>query len=155
YQWQDCNAAGEACTDIGGATAASYVLAASDVGHAVRVTVTATNAGGPASASSVVTGVIAAQPPAAPTNTAMPAVSGTTTQGETLSATSGGWTGSPTSYSYQWRDCNSSGSSCTSVEGATSPTYRLAAGDVRHTMRVKVTATNAGGSGSMSSLATA
>ncbi len=154
YQWQDCAASGTACAAIPNASAAIYTLAPSDVAHTVRVTVTATNLGGSTSASSVVTSAVAAQPPAAPTNTAMPAVSGTTTQGDTLSAANGSWTGNPTSYTYQWRDCSSSGSSCASIEGATSPTYRLAAGDVSHTMRVRVTAANAGGSSSMSSPAT-
>ncbi len=85
-------------------------------------------------------------PPAAPTSGALPAISGATIVGRRLTTTSGGWSGSPKSYSYKWQDCNTSGSGCMSIGGATSSSYTLAAGDVGHTMRVAVTATNAGGS---------
>jgi hypothetical protein len=83
--------------------------------------------------------------PAAPTNTVVPAISGTTTEGHTLSATSGTWSGSPTSYKYQWQDCNASGEACSNVSGASASTFKLAAGDVGHIVRVLVTASNAGG----------
>lgn len=46
YQWEDCAEAGEACTAIAGATAPTYRVAATDVGAAVRVVETASNAGG-------------------------------------------------------------------------------------------------------------
>ncbi len=62
YQWQDCSASGTSCTDIAGATAASYALRGSDVGHAIRVVVRATNAGGSSSAASRPTAVVAALP---------------------------------------------------------------------------------------------
>lgn len=48
YQWKDCNIAGEGCSNISGATAAQYTLTANDVGHTVRVAVTATNSAGSA-----------------------------------------------------------------------------------------------------------
>lgn len=155
YQWQDCNILGGSCSDIPGATSISYTLGAGDVGQTVRVAITATNAGGSTSADSLPSVVVVALVPPAPTNLTMPAVSGKTTEGQVLSATTGAWTGNPTTYAYQWRDCNSSGRSCSSVSGATSPDYTLAAGDVNHTMRVMVTASNGGGSSSMSSPVTA
>lgn len=93
--------------------------------------------------------------PAAPANTAAPTVSGTTQQGDTLTATSGSWSGSPTSYSYAWRDCGSSGTTCTAIAGATAQTYTLAAGDVGQKVEAAVTATNAGGSVSAASAPTA
>jgi hypothetical protein len=154
YQWQDCDVLGESCTEVAGANAVSYTLGANDVGHTVRVVVTATNAGGSTSADSLASAVVTSVVPPVPTNLAMPAVSGNTMQGEVLSTTSGAWTGAPTSYAYQWRDCNSSGHSCTNIGGATAPDYKLTTGDVNHRMRVMVTATNAGGSSSMSSPAT-
>lgn len=46
FQWYDCNASGEECTSIPGATNANYTPAASDVGHALIALVTATNGGG-------------------------------------------------------------------------------------------------------------
>ena len=63
--------------------------------------------------------------------------------------------GSPTSYGYQWEDCNTSGEGCANIASAESSTYKLASTDVGHKLRVVVTATNAGGSGKASSAATA
>ncbi len=94
-------------------------------------------------------------PPAPPKNTALPSLSGSAVEGQTLSATKGTWTGSPTSYAYQWENCNSSGASCSNVSGATAASYKLLAEDVGLTMRVVVKASNAGGSTSASSAATA
>ena len=155
YQWQDCDTSATNCTAIAGATTSTRVLTASDVGHTLRIVVTATNTGGSTSATSAATAtVVALPPPPAPTNTAMPAISGTPAEGQVLSTTNGAWTSDPTSYTYQWRDCSSSGHSCTNVSGATAPTFRLTASDVKHTVRVMVTAANVGGSASMSSPAT-
>jgi hypothetical protein len=44
-QWQRCDAAGNACTDISGATGTSYVVAADDLGHTLRMRETATEGG--------------------------------------------------------------------------------------------------------------
>jgi Domain of unknown function (DUF4082) len=142
YQWQDCS--GADCSDVPGATSNSYTLGAGDVGDTVDAVVTATNAGGSTSATTAQTDTVAAPQPAAPTNMAAPAVTGTATQGQILSVSTGTWTGSPTGYSYQWQDC--SGASCTNVTGATGNSYTLGAGDVGDTVDAVVTATNAGGS---------
>ena len=154
YAWEDCNSSGASCTTIGGATGSSYTLVSGDVGHTIRSVVTASNAGGSASASSAATAVVAASTPPAPSNTAVPVVSGTAQQGDTLSTTNGSWSNSPTSYAYAWQDCNSSGASCSNISGATSSTYTLASNDVGDTVRSVVTASNAGGSGSASSAVT-
>lgn len=92
-------------------------------------------------------------PPAAPTNTSAPTISGTDTQGDVLTASNGTWTGSPT-FTYQWQDCNSSGTSCSNISGATSSTYTLQAGDVGDTIVVVVTGTNGGGNATAASSAT-
>jgi hypothetical protein len=89
-------------------------------------------------------GVIAA---AAPANTALPAITGTAQVGQTLTASTGTWTGSPTSYSYQWKR------GVTNV-GSNQNTYVPVSGDVGSTITVTVTATNAGGSASATSAAT-
>ncbi len=94
-------------------------------------------------------------PPAAPANMKPPAITGTTTKGQVLDTTTGTWTGSPTSYSYKWQDCRTSGASCSNISGATSASYELASGDVGHTVRAVVTATNEGGSTPATSNATA
>jgi hypothetical protein len=159
YQWQDCNTAGESCANIGAAgTSSSYKLVADDVGHTLRAVVTATNDGGSTPASSTATVTVVAEPPppppVAPANTVLPSVSGSAVEGQTLTASSGTWTGSPTAYVYQWEDCNTSGGSCSSISGATAGTRVLASGDVGHTLRVVVKATNAGGTGEATSAAT-
>jgi Calcineurin-like phosphoesterase len=56
YQWQDC--ASNGCSGIPGATKSTYTLQLSDVLDTVQVVVTATNAGGSASAVSRPTGVV-------------------------------------------------------------------------------------------------
>jgi Polysaccharide lyase len=86
------------------------------------------------------------EPRFVPANTSLPGVSGTTIQGNTLSATPGTWSNHPTSYSYQWQDCDGLGDNCTNSGGPTSSSrYMLASGDVTHTIRVVVTATNSSG----------
>ncbi len=62
YQWRRCDALGNACGDVTGATASTYALAAPDVGATLRVAVTATDLGGSASAVSAATGVVARAP---------------------------------------------------------------------------------------------
>ena len=88
---------------------------------------------------------VTADPPAAPVNTSAPTISGTAQAGDTLSASNGSWSNSPTSYAYQWQDCTSA-SSCSNISGATSSTYSPQSSDVAKTVDVVVTATNAGGS---------
>lgn len=91
----------------------------------------------------------------APTNTEMPAIEGSAETGQTLAATTGTWDNSPSSYGYQWEDCDAAGANCVAIPGATAATYRLASSDVGHTVRVVVKATNANGSGKASSRPTA
>ncbi len=150
YQWRRCDSAGAGCNDIAGATSPSYLLVAADVGATIRVQVTATNSAGSASAQSAQTATVNPPPPP-PANTTPPAISGTPEQGQTLTASTGSWTGTPTSYAYQWRRCDSAGAGCNDIAGATNQTYLLATSDVGATIRVRVTATNGGGSGSADS----
>jgi hypothetical protein len=84
---------------------------------------------------------------ALPVNTSLPSITGTTTQGHLLTAADGTWTNSPTSFAYQWQDCDSAGASCTSIAGAIASTYTLQGSDAGHKIRVIVTATNGVGSG--------
>ena len=82
----------------------------------------------------------------APVNQSLPTISGSTVQGQTLVASNGSWSGSPTSYGYQWSRCDSAGANCAAVSGATASSYQLASADVGKTLRVQVTASNTGGS---------
>lgn len=64
YQWQRCPADGSsACQDIVGATELDYTLVTADVGTKVKLVVTATNAGGSATAESDLSAQVAAAPP--------------------------------------------------------------------------------------------
>ncbi len=155
YAWESCTSSGASCSTIAGATQAGYTIPTSEVGDTLRAVVTASNAVGSASATSAPSAVITAAVVAAPVDTAVPAISGTTTQGQTLTASTGTWSGSPTSYQYSWEDCGTSGSGCTPIEAATSSSYSLQSSDVGSTVRVIVTAANAGGSASADSAATA
>ena len=93
--------------------------------------------------------------PLAPSNSALPVVSPSSPQqGLVESVTEGTWTNDPTSYAYQWEDCNSAGESCSNISGATTTTYTPVEADVGHKLRVEVTASNAGGSATATSLAT-
>jgi hypothetical protein len=92
---------------------------------------------------------------AAPVNTAPPTISGTPTVGQTLTTSEGTWSNSPTSFVYQWLRCNGGGNSCADVANGTQHTYTLVGADAGHTVRVRVTATNADGSNSVQSAQTA
>ena len=152
YQWRRCSPSGAACVDIAGATANSYALTFADVGLTARLDVTATNAGGSSIAESAPSSIVAQAPPQ---NTGVPSLSGIANERQVLSVGTGTWTGSPTSYSYQWRRCDTSGSGCSDIGQAAGTTYTLAAGDVGATVRVAVTASNGGGSSTANSLPTA
>ena len=128
YQWQ------RAGSNISGATSSTYTLVEADYANTIRCVVTATNAVSAVSANSNATASVAGN---APVNTVAPSVSGTATRGQTLSSTTGTWTGVPTpTFGYQWQR---SGSNI----GATSSTYTLVTADVGNTIRCVVTATNA------------
>ncbi len=83
----------------------------------------------------------------APANVEPPTISGTPREGEALTAHPGTWTGTqPITYAYRWRRCDAVGGACADIEGATAQAYTLTAADVDATLRVVVTAGNAGGS---------
>jgi hypothetical protein len=58
YQWQRCDSAGARCRPIAGAGATTYTLTSADTGSTVKVTVTASNVAGSATASSAPTVVV-------------------------------------------------------------------------------------------------
>src|SRR5205807_4733924 len=102
------------------------------------VYVAAVNSGGPsAPAASVLTGAVL---PAIPVNTALPTISGTAQIGQTLSASTGVWTNSPSSFAYQWSD-----SATGPIGGATASAYVPTSANLGHTLTVSIVATNAVG----------
>ena len=130
--------------NISGAIAPTYALVTADGSHSVSCAVTATNVGGSSPATSNAIAVIAA-----PVNSVGPSVSGGTHVGQTLTATNGTWSGSPT-FTYSWlRD----GTAISPPQ--TASTYLLASPDATHSVSCLVTATNVGGSASQGSNAIA
>jgi hypothetical protein len=89
-----------------------------------------------------------------PKNTAPPRIVGSPIPGETLTASAGTWSGSPSNFAYQWQRCDAAGASCTSIPGATGQKYIVAEADVSSTLRVAVTARNTIGSASATSAPT-
>ena len=90
-------------------------------------------------------GAAGAERVALPRNRSLPIVSGLALQGQTLSASTGSWSETPTRYVFSWSDCDSSGTSCAIIAAASAAKLTLLARDVGHTIRVAVTAvTNTG-----------
>jgi streptogramin lyase len=85
-------------------------------------------------------------------NTAAPTITGAPYEHVILSASTGSWSsGSPITYAYQWYICQQArgeGQECNPILGADSATYEVTQAEVAgfHTLFVKVTATNGGGS---------
>lgn len=151
YQWLRCDRSGDRCGAISGATGQSYVVTAADVGHVLRVRVTASNAAGSVRVVSRGTSIVAARPaPAtAPVSRSAPTIAGTPREGSTLTANAGAWGGTaPISLSYQWRRCDTGGSSCADIPGATGRRYTLTSADVGRRLRVLVLARNSLGTAS-------
>jgi len=102
--------------------------------------VVAVNSGGPSAlAQSAATNTVLPAIPV-PVNTALPTIGGTAQIGQTLSASTGGWTNSPTSFAYQWSD-----SATGPIGGATASAYVPTSANLGHTLTVSVIATNAVG----------
>ena len=145
YAWERCDAAGGGCAAIPGATSRQYTATTADVGHRLRVIVTATNSSGSGTATSRPTGIVAATGQA-PKNTSAPTISGTAKEASVLTVDKGGWTGTqPITFTYQWQRCDATGGNCADIAAATAATYTTTATDVAAVLRVNVTATNSRG----------
>ena len=143
YQWQRCASDGRGCGDITSATSKSYTPVTGDVGHTLRVVVTASNTDGKASATSAATDPVNSAN--GPTNSVRPTVTGSATVGETLRVSNGSWSPTPTSFTRQWQQCDSDTSNCTNIAGATGQTYGVRSGDVGHRLRALVAAHTSSG----------
>jgi hypothetical protein len=148
YLWQRCDQNGLNCNAISGANTPTYTLGAADAGSTIVVVVEAANTVGSAQASSAASTVVTA-PPA---NTSPPSISGSATQGQALSASSGSWSGYPTpSLAYQWQRCDQNGLNCNAISEANTSTYTLGAADAGSTVLVVVEGSNTAGSTQASS----
>jgi len=130
-------------------------LTGNSPGAFARRRLTLIAAGGLAAAGIVAAAGGASTGPAAgnpPVNSSLPTTSGSAQQGQTLSASTGAWTGdAPISYSFAWQRCGSSGGSCTDISAAMAQTYLVASSDVGSTLRVVVTASNTAGTSTAAS----
>jgi hypothetical protein len=145
YQWQRCNANGRLCTAIDGATAASYVVAPTDAGHALVAVVRVTLGDASQDAWSRATPAVAGA--AGPVVSPGPAVAGVAQVGRQLTGNAGIWAGTGRiTYGYQWYRCDPSGAHCLSIRGATKPTYTQVVKDAGQTLGLAVHATDSTGS---------
>jgi hypothetical protein len=90
--------------------------------------------------------------PAAPGNGSTPvSIGDTSTQqppavGDDLHGSNGSWTGTDLTFKYQWLRCDSNGTNCVPIPGATGVNYTPTSSDVGHALQLCVTASNSGGS---------
>ena len=146
YQWKRSATSTGMYSDIASAASSTYVVTEFDVGYFIKASVTATNGLGTSSpALSAATSVVV---DIAPTNTAIPVITGTARTGETLTSSRGSWTSSPSIFAYQWKRANTVGGTYTNISSATDRTYELTDSDIGKFIKVSVTATNDVGSSS-------
>ena len=148
YQWQK-SADGISWIDLSGETAATYVPTFDVANLRIRVNVSAGNAVDTATVTSAT--ISNFLPPQA---TAIPAVTGTKTVGQTLTSSSGTWPSTSDSYVYQWQKSSDNGVTWTNIAGATASTYVLVAADAGYQIRSQVSLTANAGSSSAYSLPT-
>jgi len=130
YQWFRSAAK----TRIAGASKATYVAAAADLGKPLYVSVKGTKGTAHYTQYSVATSKVAA---GVLTSTPVPTISGKLAVGKKLTAKAGGWNSGVT-LSYRWYNGSSK------ISGATKSTYKLKSSDKRDKISVTVTGTKAG-----------
>ncbi len=158
YAWQRCDANGNNCNDTVG-TAQSYQVRSTDVGHRLRMVVTATNTAGSSAAASAPTAVVAAAG-SAPVNRSLPTIAGTARVGQRLTANAGAWSCTqPITFVYGWQRCDANGNNCGTIAAvtttATTSLYTVTSADAEHRLRVVMTARNTAGSSAAASAPTA
>lgn len=85
--------------------------------------------------------VVVARAVSLPRNTALPVITGTAQVGQTLTSTTGTWTGVGNTFSRQWT------ANGVDIAGATGVTYVPIVGQIGQAIRVRVLPTNASGPG--------
>jgi hypothetical protein len=156
-QWQRCDATGLTCTVVG--QNSTYTVQSADVGSMIKLVFSVKNSIGrsPVTILSQLVGGSTPPPPPPvlpPVNTALPTVSGTAQEGQTLTASPGTWSGNPTTTTYQWQRCDSTGANCSAISGAAFGVYTAQTADVGYTLEATVTASNSAGSATAASAPT-
>jgi len=146
YQWQRCTLSGS-CEDIVAATGPTYTAVAADSGKQIRARVTAANNVSSNQALSNLSDVVTGGP-GAPSSKAAPVLAGLAQVGQTLTVSSGAWSGRPPfTFLYQWQRCDASVSSCRSIADATAQSYTAVAADSGKRLAALVTAVVDAGAG--------
>jgi hypothetical protein len=140
-QWERCDASGASCADIAGATTPTYNVTAADVGHTLRVRVTGTDPDGSVPAISAPSAVTI---PAAPRWKSLPTIGADPGHvGDTLTIGAGVWTGPAVATDViELMRCLAA---CQPISGFSGSHYMIASADAGAVLRVRETATNAGG----------
>ena len=142
YTWQS-SADLSTWSSISGGTSSTFTLTQTQVGSYMRIVVQYTDQDSTQESHTAMLSTAVANVNDA--NTGTPTISGTTTEGQTLTASASplsgndedGMTGS--SFSYQWQRCTSATTStCSAISGATSSTYALDDDDAAKYVRVGV-----------------
>jgi hypothetical protein len=154
-QWQRCDALGTNCIYI--TNRGTYTIQSADSGSVIRLVFSVQNSLGsvPVAVLTQPVGGTPPPPPGPPSNLGLPTISGTAQEAQTLAASPGSWSGSPTSYAYQWARCDEAGANCAAISSGTSSSYVAQTADVGSTLAVIVTASNASGSTAAASSPTA
>ncbi len=164
YRWYRCNASVSAgltaptdCSEIVGATGASYVVTVSDVDKVVTGFVTAKNAATEVASVRIASEVQVQQTPV----NISPALlfNGTVAVGSTLTAMDGSWSGSPRpTFTYQWYACRAAvpaaavkNAKCAAIAGETNSNYVVAPAMNNKYLVVQVKASNATNAGTPAS----
>jgi hypothetical protein len=146
YRWQS-STDGNIWDTISGATSPTYVLTVAQAGLYVRAQVLGSKSSTVPTAYTIVatTTNTAVVPTLSITNSVAPAVTGSWTEGTTLSASTGTWSTSGT-YTYQWQS-SSDNSTWSDIASATSSSYTLTSSEGSKYVRVQVINTSSAGSG--------
>ncbi len=143
YQWYRCDGTGAHCSSVHGATRATYITVAADVGKTIGLTVKAADTTGTIAGYAGLVGPVAAKA-AMLTATTEPIVTGIPAVGTALTAAGAAWSEATTSTAYSWQRCNANGRICSFITGATSSSYTPTAADAGHTLVAVVTAVAGG-----------
>jgi hypothetical protein len=145
YGWYRCPESG-ACELV--YQQREYTVTAADLGSRLKVHIAILNkclrGCGGSGADSPLTDVVS--PPLPPSAAIPPAVTGTPEDGRTLTAADGTWSGvGPIEVARQWRRCDAAGADCVDLPDQTDATLLLGPADIGTTLRIRITATNSGG----------